>query len=130
MDLNDYLQSVFQGWNLPKISSYVAFWTCVPFVMLSTWLSWLTLRRKQNVQIVRVGESLPDKADLIPYLVNKSREVGNEQVANYLLAFGLAGKVNSQDELQKEGIKFLSEVTKTKDQKMADSLGEAFRILM
>jgi len=79
---------------------------------------------------VRVGESLPDKADLIPYLVNKSREVGNEQVANYLLAFGLAGKVNSQDELQKEGIKFLSEVTKTKDQKMADSLGEAFRILM
>lgn len=129
MNLNEFLTQIFQGWDLPKVSSYVAFWAGTPFMILTCLFSWCALRSKQNVQIVRVSEALPEKADLVDYLVKKSCEVGDQRVANYLLAYELAGKVDSQDELQKDGIRFLSEVTKTRDQKMADSLSEAFRIM-
>jgi hypothetical protein len=130
MTFNEFAEMIFTTLDFPHVSLFVATSFFGPMLILSTIFSWRAMRSKQSVQIVHVCEALPDRADLVDYLVKKSREVGDEQVANYLLAFKLAGKVDSKDELQKEGIRFLSEVTKNTHPQMSAELMEgAMRIM-
>jgi len=133
MNLNDWLTQVFHDWSLPEVSSYVAFWAGMPFAILSVWLSWLSWKTKQNVQIVRVADALPEAKDLVDFLVKKARDVGDFRLANYLLAYKLAGNVGSETKLQECGIRYLTEVTKETSpnvHKELDKLNEAFYIMM